>query len=257
MLGLAQQVGHDHLGIGGVVGDHQYLGRAGQQVDADAAVKLALGLGDIGISGPDQHVDGTDIAGPQRHGADRLDAAEDVDLVGPAQGHGGDGFGVRRAVGRRCARDDAFDAGDPGGDHRHVRRGDHGVTPARYIAADGVDRDVAMAEFDAGDGLDLDVGEGGALDLGELANLGLGEGDVGDGLVRHRGDEAVDLLGAKAKALGRPAVEFHRQRAHRIRTARFDVGEDRLDRLAHLGVGGLRLGLADAAFQMFGHRRLT
>ena len=51
MLGLAEEVGGDHLDVRGVVGDHQDLGRPGEEVDADAAEELALRLGDVGVAG--------------------------------------------------------------------------------------------------------------------------------------------------------------------------------------------------------------
>ena len=85
MLGLAQQIGGADLGIDAVVGDDQGLGRAGEQIDPDPAIELALGLGDIGIAGADQHVDGGHALRPQRHGADGLDAAQAIDLVGAGQ----------------------------------------------------------------------------------------------------------------------------------------------------------------------------
>ena len=56
MFGLAQQVGGAHLRVGGVVGDDQRLGRAGEQIDADAAEQLPLGLGDERVARTDQHV---------------------------------------------------------------------------------------------------------------------------------------------------------------------------------------------------------
>jgi hypothetical protein len=85
VLGLAEQVGGAHLGVDRVVGDDQRLGGPGEQVDADPAVELALGLGDEGVAGPHQHVDRRDRAGADRHGGDRLDAAEHVDLVGAGE----------------------------------------------------------------------------------------------------------------------------------------------------------------------------
>ena len=51
VLGLAEQVGRDEPWVGRLVGDHQHLGRAGQQIDADAAEQLALGLGHVGVAG--------------------------------------------------------------------------------------------------------------------------------------------------------------------------------------------------------------
>ena len=57
MLGLAQQIGGADLGIDAVVGDDQRLGRPGEQIDADAAVELPLGLRHVGVAGTHQHVD--------------------------------------------------------------------------------------------------------------------------------------------------------------------------------------------------------
>ena len=90
MLGLAEEIGGAELGIDALVGDDQRLGRAGKQVDADTAVELALGFGDEGVAGADQHVDGRNGRGAERHRADRLDAAEDQDLVGAGKVHGRD-----------------------------------------------------------------------------------------------------------------------------------------------------------------------
>ena len=73
-----------------LVGDDQRLGRPGEEIDADAAEQLPLGLGDIGIAGPDDHVDRRDGLGAERHGGDRLHAAEHEDLVGAAEMHGRD-----------------------------------------------------------------------------------------------------------------------------------------------------------------------
>ena len=69
-LRLTEQVGRAHLGVHAVVGDHQGLGGAGQQVDADAAEELTLGFGDIRVARPDEHVDavlGLEAEGHRRH----------------------------------------------------------------------------------------------------------------------------------------------------------------------------------------------
>ena len=69
----------------GVVGDDQRLGGACEQVDADPPEELALGFGHVGVAGTDDHVDRLDRLGAERHRADRLHAAEHVDLVGAAK----------------------------------------------------------------------------------------------------------------------------------------------------------------------------
>ena len=57
VLGLAEQIGGADFAVDALVGDDQRLGRAGEQVDADAAVELALRFRHIGVARPDQHVD--------------------------------------------------------------------------------------------------------------------------------------------------------------------------------------------------------
>ena len=70
------------------------------------------------------------------------------------------------------------DPGDARRDDRHMRRGDHRIAPAGDIAADTADRDMAMAEHDAGQSLDLDITHQFALDLSEIADLRLREADI-------------------------------------------------------------------------------
>ena len=98
MLGLPEQVGRADFAVDRVVRDDQRFGRAGEQVDADAAVELALRLRHIGVARPDHHVDGANRAGAERHHGDRLHAAEHIDLVRAAEMHRGDDRGMRPAL---------------------------------------------------------------------------------------------------------------------------------------------------------------
>jgi pimeloyl-ACP methyl ester carboxylesterase len=109
-----------------------------------------------------------------------LDAAEAVDDIGAGKMLGSDDGRCRLAVEGRRAGDDAGHAGDLGGDDGHVGGGQKRVFAAGNVAADGLDRDVLVAEDDAGHGFDLDVLEGGALVFGEVFHLRLGELDVCD-----------------------------------------------------------------------------
>ena len=251
VLGLAEQVGRAELGIHGLVSDQHGLGRARQQVDADAAEELALGLGDKGVAGADQHVDGGDRPGPERHGADRLDAAEAIDLVRAAQMHGGDDRRVRRAADGRRRGDDARHAGDRGGQHRHVRGRHHRELAARHIAADRLHRDRAVPQDHARPRLDLDVGHGGALRLGERADLSLSKPDVVQIARRHAGDRRLDLGRGKAEAVRRVRIELLAQLAHGSVAAFGDVGQRRLDGGAHPRIVLGTLGLALAALEEF------
>jgi hypothetical protein len=175
---LPEQIGGADFAIHAVVGDDQGLGRTGQQVDADAAEQLALGLRHIGVAGADDHVDRRDRLGAERHGGDRLHAAQHVDLIGATEVHGGNDRRMRAAAERRRAGDDAFDASHPRRDDRHVRGGDHRIAAARHVAADRVYRDVAVTENHAGQRLDLQILHRILLLLREVAHLGLRELDV-------------------------------------------------------------------------------
>ncbi len=105
-----EQVDRDHERVGVLVGDDQHLGRPGEQVDADLAEQLPLRLGDIGVAGARDQIDLADRLGAHREGGDRLHTAEQMDLVGSGEVHGGDrgrrdlpvdGQGRRRDAARR------------------------------------------------------------------------------------------------------------------------------------------------------------
>ncbi len=256
MFGLAQKVGGADFAVDTVVGDDQRFGRARQQIDADAAEQLPLGFRHIGVAGPDDHVDRLDRFGAERHGRDGLHAAQHINLVGAAEMHGGDDGGVRPALERRGTGDDALHARHLGGDDGHMRRGDHRIAPARHVAADRIHRDVAMAEHDAGQRLDLQVVHGLLLFLREIAYLRLRELDVIAIALGHFRDGLLDVLRAEPEILRRPLVEFLRQFADGGVLARVDLRQDAFDRFAHLGVGGLDRACVHSALEPTGHRVL-
>ncbi len=253
MFGLAEQVGGADFAVDAVVGDDQRFGRAGQKIDPDAAEQLALGLGHIGVAGADDHVDGLDRFSAERHGGDGLHAAEDINVIGAAEMHGGDDGRMRPALEWRRAGDNAFHAGDLGGDDRHMRRGDHRVAAARHIAADRIDRDMLVAEHDAGQRLDFEVVHGLALLLREVADLGLRELDVLEIALGNLRNRALDLGRRQLEILRRPFVEFLRQFADRRILAFVDLRQDAFDGLAHLGVGGLDRARVHSALEPTGH----
>ncbi len=76
MLRLAHEVGRHAVRIGGLVGDDHRLGGPGDDVDADPAEELTLGLCDVGVAGSDDHVGGGAGEEAEGEGADRLDPAE-------------------------------------------------------------------------------------------------------------------------------------------------------------------------------------
>ena len=197
VLGLGEQVDGDEERVGVLVGDDEDLGRPGEQVDADLAEQLALGLGHVGVAGAGDEVDAVHRLRADGHRGHGLHAAEDPDLVGAGEVHRGHGRGGDLAADRRGAGDDAGHPGDLGGDDGHVRRGGQRVLAARDVGAGGLHGHVPVAEEDPGQRLDLDVGHRGALHLGEVPDLGLHEDDVVDHLLRQGRDDLLHPLGGE------------------------------------------------------------
>ncbi len=110
-----------------------------------------------------------------------------------------------------------------------------------------------MAEHDARQCFDFEVLQRLFLLLREIAHLRLGEADVVEVALAHLRDGALDLLRAELERGRRPVVEFLRERAHRRVAAGLDLGEDVLDRLAHLCVGGLDRARIHSALQVASH----
>ncbi|MNT35833.1 hypothetical protein D3C72_1718780 [compost metagenome] len=178
MLGLAQQVDRADFAVYRVVGNDQGFGGAGEQVDADTAEQLTLGFRHEHIARADQHVHGRDAGGADGHCHHRLHAAQHQDLVRARHVHGGDDrrMGLTVEGGRR--RHHALDAGDLGGQHAHVGGGQQRILATRDVAADRIDRHMAVPQEHTGAGFHLNVQHGVALDLCEVANLSLRKPDV-------------------------------------------------------------------------------
>ena len=120
MLGLRQQVDGDQEFVGRFVGDDQDLGWPGEQVDADFAVQVPLGLCHVGIPGTGDEVDPVQKLGAERHRGHGLHATEEVDLIRSRHAHGGHCGSRYLTMDRRCAGHHSGHAGNLGGDYRHV-----------------------------------------------------------------------------------------------------------------------------------------
>jgi len=208
VLGLAEQVDRNHEWIGLVVGDHQDLRRAGEQVNTHLTEQLPFGLGDIGVPRAGDEVDPADALRAQGQRDDGLDPAEHVDLVCAGHRHRGDGGRRDHAADGRGACRDPLDAGDLRGHDRHVGRGGQRVTATRDVGPGGVDRDVLLPQDDAGHGLDLEVRQRFPLPGRKPTDVRLHGDDVVDDLLGQRSDQRDDLVLVEAKALRGPLVEF-------------------------------------------------
>ena len=101
VFGLRHQIDRDECRHGGLVGEHEHLGGAGEHVDAHVAHHELLGGGDVRVARTDDLVDARDGVGAIGERGDRLSAADLVDLGDTGLRGGGQRVGVHRAVRRR------------------------------------------------------------------------------------------------------------------------------------------------------------
>ena len=178
MLGLAQQVHRAHFAVDRFVSNDQRLGRAGEQVYANPAVQLSLGLSHKHIARAHQHVHRRHRLGADGHGGHRLHTAQHQNLVSPGEVHGRHDGRVRRTLVRRRGRHHARHASHLGSQNAHVGRGNQGVLAPRHVAARRVDRNMPVPQDHAGQSFHLDIAHAVALDLRKIADLRLREPDV-------------------------------------------------------------------------------
>ena len=212
----------------------QEVARTGEAVDPDDCRELVLGLLDVQVARPHDHVDGGDRLGAVGEGRDRLGAAHPVHAFDPAQPAG--------------AEDGRIDAGDAarGGAHRHVEH-------ARGAGGDDAHHDGARIRRTAtrnvdGRRCDGHLPQRDAVTLGQLdgdvhADTGVGDdGDVGDRdlepgheLAWEPDDRLVELLWAdeQGRWLGSLGVELACALPHGGVAARADALDDRPDGLVH------------------------
>ena len=257
MLGLPQQIRGAHFGVGGVVGDDQRFGRAREQIDANPAEQLPFCFRDESIAGSHQHIHRGDGLRAQPHCRDRLNAAQQINFVGTAQRHRGDGGGGRNAVQRRGAGGDARNAGNLGRQNRHMRRGHHRVPPAGHVTTHAGNRNVFVTQPNAGQRFHFDIDQGGPLRLGEAADLRLGEFNVVDDLPRQAVHQGRNFIRAQPERFRLPFVEPGGQFAHRRVAALRNIVEYRFHRSADLAVGRLLLRFRRALFQYPYHGTIT
>ena len=148
MLGLRQQIGGDPVGIAGLVGDDQHLGRPGDHVDADLAEHNAFGGCHVGIARSDDLGDRRKGGGAVGQGRDRLGAADAENLVDAGELGRRQNQGIECAARRRHHHRDPRHAGDLGRHRVHQHRGWVGRGAAGHVEADRLDRGPARAELD-------------------------------------------------------------------------------------------------------------
>ena len=149
VLGLRQQIGGDPVGIAGLVGEDQHLGRAGDHVDADLAEHQALGRRHIGVAGPDDLGDRLRSSRCRRRARPpparrRCDRSRRRRRAWPPPAPGRE-----LAVRRRHHHHQPRAAGDLGRHRVHQHRRRIGRGAARHVEPDRLDRGPARAQLDA------------------------------------------------------------------------------------------------------------
>ena len=254
MLGLGKQVGSGESDIGGFVGDDHDLAGAGQRIDADGAEHLALGLTHVGVARPEDFIDGRHGERAEGSRADRLNAADAVDLVDADQVERGEhaiGDFTLRIRGREHG--DLGATGDLGQGGRHQNRGDQRHFATRHIEAHATDRVVNLTHIGAvfvfshpvlGQTL---LVKGDDVFVSGDQRLAIGGGQAFDGCC-DLGRLNAEIAGAE---LG--AIELGGVVTHGFVTALLDVGEDRGDRVADIfGHGGAAAKFGQIRIEGFG-----
>jgi hypothetical protein len=234
----AWQVGGDHLGGGGVVGDHCHLRGAGEHVDANATVELPLGLCDVRVACADDHVGRRCVLEESEcHRGQRLHAAYGEDPLGPGGSCGVEDRGMCCAVvAGRGAADDVRHAGDPGDAHRHESAGKQWEATGGQVGPDGRDRHLSLSADQAGQDLFLKIDQAVTLHLREAA------APVGSGIERIAQIGGEIAGGGSELGLGHlqvltgESVKLFGVLAHRVEAAALDRGEHLGDRRGDLRV---------------------
>jgi len=254
MLGLPQQIDHNHFHVRRVIGNHQNLGRTSEEIDPHLAIQLTLGFGHIGIARANDHRAVIDGFRPQGHGGHSLHTTHAVDFIRTGQMHRRNGRGMGPAFIRRGAGDHPRHTGHLGGHDGHMGRGHHRITTTGHVTANAVHRNVLVAQGHTGKRLDLHILHGILLDLREVADLGLGKLDILDGLLGQRVHQRLDIRIRQTEAFGRPFVELLREFPGSSVAAGLYITEDAFNDVSNLGVGFIRRFGIHTLFQDFdGH----
>ena len=207
MFRLAQQIGGTHFSIDGFIRNHQGFGRSCKKIDPDPAVELPLCFGNIGVSGPDQHIHGGNALGAQSHRCHRLHTSDHINRICTPHGLSCDDSVRGFALVGRGAGDDFLDPCNFCSDHRHVGGSDHREFPAWHIGPHPIHWDVPVAEDDPGKGFLFDIFHRITLQLCEVTNLILGKTDVIQGSRVQTVDAVLDLFLGEFEFFRFPVVE--------------------------------------------------
>ena len=144
VLGLAEQIAGDQLGVGAVVGDDHHLARSGRQIDRRPARQsgdIGFGRGDISIAGPENLVGPRQACCASRQRRNRLGPADRIDLVNAENIGSGQERRIHPALtGRRRHDDNPRHTRQLGRYGQHDQCRDERRTAGRHIERGHIDR---------------------------------------------------------------------------------------------------------------------
>ena len=146
MLRLNHQVHGGQICGRGRIGNHDDLrGSSKGRGDADKSRKLTLGLGHVGVSWADDHINSLDGVSSYRHSGNRLGTSNCVDSRDPGHVSSCERRVVNTTISsRRSAQDDLPDSRHSSGSSTHQDRRRVARSASRGITASAFDRNIAM-----------------------------------------------------------------------------------------------------------------
>ena len=149
MLRLTQQIGGDPVRVVVAIRDHENFARPCHHVDADHAIKLALGFCDPGVARSGDNIDLADpfrTVGERGHG---LCPADAPDLVDPGDMGSRQNQRIDVAFRRGCGNDETLHPGNPCRDRVHQKGRRIGCAAPGNIQPGGITRPPARPQAHA------------------------------------------------------------------------------------------------------------
>ena len=239
VLGLADQVGGDDVGVGAVVGNHQRLGGTRHHVNPHLPEQQALGFGHVAVARAYDDVRRLARKQTLRQRGDGLHPAQgqhDVRAAELQRIQNGRVDAVRAVC--RGGRHDVLDAGYLGCAHAHDGAGRVGVAPSGHVATRRLAGNKPLPGAQTGHEFDIELLHGRALLPGKVGHALVGKADVVFHALRQGFFGARECLGSEHDGAV-PAVQGMGVSAHPVFAADADFAQHGLHRLGGRGVGAL------------------
>ena len=235
MLGLAEQIECDPIGVIIPVRDHKNFRRPRDHIDANLAEHPPFRGGNVGVAGAGDRVDGRDRVGAIGQCGHCLRPADAVNLIDARQPRSQQHQRVQNPIRRGHNHRKPFDARNLGRDRIHQNRGRIARQTARHIKPCGRNRAPPPAERCTRVVLPFGI----LWQLARVVGADTRGGKLKRGTVlgRYFGHGRVNFGYRDAQGLGRQGdtVEFLGQCDHSRITRRANLRDNVGDRVVHIG----------------------